>query len=290
MEDVVEEAQHGFPILAQFQMITGKETRIQGQSQTSGAWIPVQHCTLHLAREAPYRCDRCRQPYCTACLQRVQGGMVCTHCLAELERAAEARSIVGRLRRLPAVLLAAAVVVTLVVGGSAAMDKLLGPTGSLASTECAGLMVGTGHADQLGAPATAAVATVTPAAFAPQRATVLRIQSWSVKRGGLILHLAGSGFQSNELVCIIGSLSGQGGDGQSRRDSIGPIGVSATAVGTIASGLDFGSAPGGYPDGYSADVEASGIAELRRGGKSASLHFTVKGSTLTIRAIATGRT
>lgn len=247
--------------------------------------MPTQHCTVHLAREAPYRCDRCRRPYCPACLHRVQGGMVCTHCLDELERALDAHSIEGRLHRLPAVLMAAAVLVALLVGGSALVGKLLGPAGSLASTECAGMAVDMAHAGQLaaGAGVTPAVATPAPAASTPQRAAVLRLSGWSARPDSLVLHLDGAGFRPNELVCLSGALSGQGRHGQPRRDTVGPIGVSATATGTIAASLDFGSAPGGYGGRYAASVEAAGVAELRRG-ESAGVHLAVRGTELTVQA------
>ena len=135
--------------------------------------------------------------------------MVCTRCLEELERVLEARSIGRRLQRLPAVLLAAAVVMVLLVGGSALVGKLLGTAGSLASTECAGMAVGHAHRGQLAAPVSPVVATVAAAASTPQRAAILRLSGWSARPNALVLYLDGCGFRPNELVCrLSGSPSG----------------------------------------------------------------------------------
>jgi hypothetical protein len=247
---------------------------------------PTPHCTVHLAREAPIRCDRCRKPYCMDCLHRVQGGMVCTHCLEELERALDARGLPARLRRLPAVLLAIAVVGAVVWGGSAGVGKLVGPAGSLASMECAAEGLGMGPALGGGAPAPTVAHAATPAALASPVPAALAIRSWTISPTELVVHLHGAGFVPNGLVCVTGDLSGQGRDGRSRRDSVGPFGVQASAGGVFSDTVDFGSAPGGYADGYTVNVGAAAVAGSPRGGGSAGVRAVVKGTTLTISGAA----
>jgi hypothetical protein len=245
---------------------------------------PTPHCTVHLAREAPIRCDRCRKPYCMDCLHRVQGGMVCTHCLEELERALDARGLPARLRRLPAVLLAIAVVGAVVWGGSAGVGKLVGPAGSLASMECAAEGLGMGPALQGGAPAPAVAYASAPKSS--RAAAVLTIRSWAVGPSKLVLQLHGAGFVPHGLVCVTGDLSGQGRDGQARRDTVGPFGMQAGADGAFNGSIDFGSAPGGYADGYTVDVSTSAGAGSSPGGNSASVRAVVKGTTLTLNSAA----
>lgn len=216
--------------------------------------------------------------------------MVCTHCLDELERALDEGSIPGRLRRLPAAILATAVVVALVWGGSVAMGKFIGPAGSLASMECAAQGLGMGPALQLGGSVPTAVHTATPVstppASAPPAPVVLALRSWEIGPAKLVLHLHGAGFVASGIVCVKAGLSGQGQDGQPRRDSVGPIGMQAGADGAFSGSLDFGNAPGGYPNGYTVAIEASAIAGAPRGGGSAGVGAVVKGTTLTINRSA----
>ena len=247
---------------------------------------PAQRCTVHLARAAPIRCDRCRKPYCMDCLHRVQGGMVCTKCLEELERGLAARALPARLRGLPAVLLAVAVIATVVCGGSAVVGKMLGPAGSLASMECAAEGLGTGPTLGGAAPAPTVVHAATPAALASPVPAALAIRSWTISPTELVLHLHGAGFVPYALVCVTGDLSGRGRDGQSRRDSVGPFGVQASAGGVFSDTIDFGSAPGGYADGYTVNVGAAAVAGSPRGGGVADVRAVVKGTTLTITSVA----
>lgn len=226
-------------------------------------------------------------------MHRVAGGLVCTRCLAELERALDERALPARLRQLPAAHLAMVVVVALVVGGAAIMGSLLGPAGWLASTACAGVSLGIGPAGQLGAAAATVgnlpTSTATATVSAPPPPTVLKVDGWMIGPGRLVLGLHGAGYQPNELVCVIGSVSGRGRDGHSRRDAVGPFGITATLAGTWSDRLDFDGAPGGYPGAYRATVQASGIAELRRGERPAGVSVAVTGTSLTVSATPPAR-
>jgi hypothetical protein len=206
--------------------------------------------------------------------------MVCTKCLEELERGLAARALPARLRGLPAVLLAVAVIATVVWGGSAVVGKLLGPAGSLASMECAAQGLAMGPALQGGAPAPAVAHASTPTS--PPVPAVLTVRSWTVTPAKLVLQLHGAGFVPNGLVCVTGNLSGQGRDGQARRDTVGPFDMQTDGDGAFADSVDFGTAPGGYAGGYTVDVGTSAAAGSSPGGGGTDVRAVVKGTTLTI--------
>ena len=212
--------------------------------------------------------------------------MVCTHCLDELERALEERALPARLRRLPAVLTAIAVVVALVWGGSAAVGKLLGPAGSLASMECAAQGLAAGPAFHTGPPPPTAATAATPAAAVPPEPAALAIRGWTIGPTKLALQLHGAGFVPHALICVTGGLSGPGRGGQARRDTVGPFGMQAGTDGAFSGSVDFGSAPGGYAGGYTVDVGASAIAGSAGAQSSANVRAVVKGTTLVVSNVA----
>ena len=241
-------------------------------------------CSVHLATVAPQRCDRCGKPFCLACLQHFRRSLLCAHCLAELQRARQLRSLPSRLRRVLPAAVAGLVIIAVMVGAFSRIQQTLGGAASDASLACAGVGLGLEHPDLAAGTPAGHIVTPSPV-IRPLHPATLGVVGSTVRPGRLTVELRGTGFRPDELVCLVGGLSGQGRDHQPRRDSaIGPFGVGAGKEGDFVIAVDFGTAPGGYVGSYAVYITATGVAEMRNGVPPARLHAGVDGDTLRLNA------
>ena len=187
--------------------------------------VEQRYCQVHPAFRAVDRCDRCGEPFCSACLQAVDRWRVCTACCRLFQREERSGRLPERLRRWRGQVLVFVSIVAVLALVTLGMQAILsGASSNAAMLQSAEVVGNKLH----GAPA-------------PPLATLHVEGTLAAAHPPATLVLTGRGFRPGEMVNVLAEVDGSGAiigpteRGQEGVTALGVVTTTAAKDGTISA-------------------------------------------------------